>query len=182
MPRKLDPNGGESQHVSKSGYVTRFKIPSSPFQRIIDAAMKRKQLSLREAAKLIDVAPSSLWAWLHHERGVPGPKNFDPPAHIKAMSAKFGIPLADLQSAYEQSWKAQYEERSAGLPPTDGEKVVLDAFADFIEVIESDNRKSINRAKYLRLAKRFYSSAEQEAAIRRSHAPDSKTPPSDKNG
>ena len=100
MPRNMKH---KTTRTRADGYSYEFYAPHSPFQRLLDEAMERKQLSLRELGRLLEVAPSSLWLWLHHESGIPGARAFKPDKHIPALADHLSLDEDEIREAYDRS-------------------------------------------------------------------------------
>jgi DNA-binding XRE family transcriptional regulator len=90
-----------------------------------------------------------MWIWLHNENGFPHPKAFKSD-HLKRLSHRLGIPQRDIARAIDAS-RHLYTAREKPAPYR-----ALDAFREFIEIIEHDRRQTISRNYVLNLAKKFY--------------------------
>lgn len=175
MPKRI-PNDkdGKSVHKRQDGYEFEYYNPHSPFQRLVDTAIGRKQLSYRQAAAKIGVATSTLWTWLHNKNGFPAPRAFKADKHIPALATTLGLSEKEIKTALDAS-KMEFHDQAIPDPVA-----VQDAFADFIEILENMPGARLDKAKVVNLAKRQYAGAATE--IGESHAPGSKPSPPKKRG
>lgn len=172
MPKRLQTeNEAKSVHTRKDGFTYEYYNPHSPFQRLINSAMERKQLSLRDITGEIEVAPSTLWLWLHNKKGFPTGRSFDSKKHIPALSRILQVPQEMIKKSLDLS-KLEFSE---GLIPDP--MPLLDAFGDFITIVERMPGRNVSKDKLLNLARRLYAGASveiEEAPM--SRAPEQKSP------
>jgi len=141
--------------VPQCGRLIHYRNPHSPFQKLIDSARQRLRISVRELARRIHVSQSTLWIWLHNENGFPHPKAFKP-EHVERLNRVLRISKRAIERAVDAS-RHVYTAREKPLPHPP-----LDAFRNFIEIMEHDDRQTISRSYVVNLAKRLYSGAFHE--------------------
>jgi transcriptional regulator with XRE-family HTH domain len=135
----------------------RYVSPSSPFQKLIDAARVKQRLSGRElAAKIVvdgkPLSQSTLWIWLHSENGFPHPKAFKR-EHLRQLGRALRIPEQQIKDAIDAS-RLLYNSRENPMP-----RKTFDAFSHYIDILEHDSRRMISRGYVLNLAKTLYNGA-----------------------
>ena len=148
MPRLIGQRK-TARRVPPCGRLIPYFHPHSPFQKLIDTARHRRRLSVRELARRIRVSQSTLWIWLHNENGFPHPKAFKP-EHVARLSQTLGISKNAIQRAVDAS-RHIYTAREKPLPHH-----ALDAFRDFIGILEHDRRQTISRSYVMNLARKLY--------------------------
>ena len=174
MPRRIPNDGPSSEHHRQDGYTYRFYNPRSPFQRLIATAITRKSLSERSAAHKMEIPQSTLWLWLHNEKGYPASgRTFKPEIHIPAMARVLGLKEDEIRVSIDQS-RMEFHQSSLPDPAAS-----LNALDDLIAILDEMKSRTINRERILRIAKSLRAGANPEA---KSHAPASKKPSSRKSG
>ena len=182
MPKRIPNSPDEnpfSEHHRTDGYTARYYLPHSPFQKLIHAAMERKQLSLRGLAAELGIAPSSLWIWLHNENGFPGKRSFYPETHVPMLASILNLPEKEIEDAIDLS-RTYYAQKSIPAPGP-----ITGAFDDLIEILENRSGRTVNRDWIINLAKRLRAGAvaetvaSEESPIYHPEPPaPAKTPPS----
>ena len=154
MPRLITQRKSR-RRVPPCGRLIHYRVPHSPFQKLIDSARHRFRISVRDLARRIQVSQSTLWIWLHSENGFPHPKAFRP-EHVDRLSRTLKISKAAIRRAIDAS-RHLYTARERPTPhPT------LDAFASFIDILDNDRRQSISRSYIVNLAKKLYRGARRQ--------------------
>lgn len=157
MPKRIPTDkSAKSVHTRPGGYSLEYFNPHSPFQRLVAGAIERKQLSYRQAAAAIGIAPSTLWVWLHNSTGFPAARTFRPEKHLPAIAKALGVPRDILEKSIDLS-RLQF---TAGVIPDP--MPLLDAFADFIVILENTPGRTVNREKIIALARRLHAGASME--------------------
>jgi transcriptional regulator with XRE-family HTH domain len=151
MPRLITQRK-KRRRIPPCGRLIEYRSPHSPFQKLIDSARHRQRISVRELARRIRVSQSTLWIWLHNENGFPHPKAFKP-EHVERLSRSLKLSKRAIERAVDAS-RHVYTAREKPLPHPP-----LDAFRNFIEIMEHDRRQTISRSYVVNLAKRLYSGA-----------------------
>jgi transcriptional regulator with XRE-family HTH domain len=154
MPRLLTQRK-KQRPVPPCGRLINYLQPHSPFQKLIDSARQRQRMSVRELARRLDVSQSTLWIWLHNENGFPHPKAFKP-FHIERLGRALKLPRAAVERSLDAS-RHLYTAREDPAP-----HATLDAFRDFIDILDHDRRQTLSRGYILNLAKRLYSGAKRQ--------------------
>ena len=153
MPRLITQRKSR-RRVPPCGRLIHYRAPHSPFQKLIDSARHRLRISVRELARRIRVSQSTLWIWLHNENGFPHPKAFKP-EHLERLGRALSISKTAMQHAIDSS-RHLYTAREKPTP-----HAALDAFQNFIEIMEHDRRQTVSRSYVVNLAKRLYSGAKR---------------------
>ena len=138
-----------------------YHVPSSPFQKLIEAAKKEKHLSYRELGDALGVGHSIIWQWMHTQNGVPHEKSFKP-AHIDILSEVLKIPVPQIKKAFDAS---RHRFTAQGTPAP---VASTDALQGFITALENDHRIRISKEYVLNLAKTFLASAKSSDFSRKS--------------
>lgn len=176
MPKRLNTNTSKSVktvHKRSDGTEMRFYQPHSPFQRLLNAAIERKRLSLRAASELLGTNPTTLWAWLHNEPGYPGNKWSE--EILESMCRHLNLKRPDVEQAINAS-RVAYGEKAEPAPAP-----VASAFDDFIDVLKKMKGRRLDREPLLRLAERLRASAVSPAPVKKkSRAPRAKKRPDEK--
>lgn len=153
MPRLITQRKSR-RSVPPCGRLIHFRVPHSPFQKLIDAARKRRRISVRELARRIRVSQSTLWIWLHNENGFPHPKAFKSD-HLERLGRALSISKTAMQRAIDAS-RHLYTAREKPTP-----HAAVDSFQNFIDILEHDRRQTVSRSYVVNLAKRLYSGAKR---------------------
>lgn len=154
MPRLITQRKRRRQ-VPPCGRLINYRSPHSPFQKLIDSARHRLRISVRELARRIHVSQSTLWIWLHNENGFPHPKAFKP-EHAERLSRILNVSKRGIERAIDAS-RHLYTAREKPTP-----HAALDAFQDFIDIIEHDRRQTVSRSYVVNLARKLYSGAKRQ--------------------
>ena len=91
-----------------------------------------------------------MWIWLHNENGFPHPKAFKPVC-VERLSRVLQVSKTAIARAIDAS-RHLYTAREKPTPHH-----ALDAFGNFIEILEHDRRQTVSRGYVLNLAKRLHS-------------------------
>src|SRR6267143_6077113 len=137
MPRLISQRK-KPRRIPPCGRLIPYFHPHSPFQKLIDSARHRRRVSIRELARRIRVSQSTMWIWLHNENGFPHPKAFRA-QHIERLSRTLGVSKSAIHRAVDAS-RHLYTAREKPTP-----YVALDAFQNFIEILEHDRRQTVSR-------------------------------------
>lgn len=153
MP-KLLVNRKSPRKTPPCGRRIDYRVPHSPFQKLVEAERLRRGLSYADLAKTLSrpkskVDPSSIWIWTHSENGFPHPKSFTQ-ERMRALASTLEIPLPRMQEALDAS-RHLYTKRETPMPVA-----ASDAFGQFIETLENDKRQVIKKEYVLNLARRFH--------------------------
>ena len=151
MPRLLTQRK-HPRRVPPCGRLINYRNPHSPFQKLIDSARQRLRISVRELARKIHVSQSTMWIWLHNENGFPHPKAFKS-EHVQMLSRVLKIPKSAIERAVDAS-RHLYTAREKPVPHAS-----LDAFRDFIDILQHDRRQTVSRSYVLNLASKLYRGA-----------------------
>lgn len=172
MPKHIPTDKeGKSVHRRKDGYELEYFNPHSPFQRLISAAMARKQLSFRGLGQKIDVSATTLWAWLHNKNGFPSERSFVSATHIPQLARHLNLDEDTIRKSIDLS-RIQFSE---GLIPDP--LPLMDAFSDFIAILEEMPGDRVYKSKILTIARRMHAGAQLEVHGKMSRAPKSKNSP-----
>lgn len=93
-----------------------------------------------------------MWIWLHNENGFPHPKAFRS-THVGQLGRVLGLSNSAIAKAIDAS-RHIYTAREKPAP-----HATLDAFENFIDIMEHDRRLTISRGYVVNLAKRLYAGA-----------------------
>jgi hypothetical protein len=93
-----------------------------------------------------------MWIWLHNENGYPHPKAFSS-KQVGELGRVLGISKSAIAKAIDAS-RHVYTARERPAP-----HATLDAFENFIDIVEHDRRQTVSRSYVLNLAKRLYAGA-----------------------
>ncbi|HEX4639145.1 MAG TPA: hypothetical protein VH170_06645 [Chthoniobacterales bacterium] len=151
MPRLMTQRK-RARRVPPCGRLIPYFHPHSPFQKLIDTARRRRRISVRELARRIQVSQSTMWIWLHNKNGFPHPKAFSS-KHVGQLGRVLGLSKSAIAKAIDAS-RHVYTAREKPTP-----HATLDAFRNFVEIIEHDRRQTISRSYVVNLAKRLYAGA-----------------------
>jgi len=154
MPRLLTQRK-KQRRVPPCGRLINYFQPHSPFQKLLDSARQRQRIPVRELARRIDVSQSTLWIWLHNENGFPHPKAFRG-VHVERLSRALKLPKRAIERSIDAS-RHVYTARERPSP-----HATLDAFRDFIDILDHDRRQTLSRSYVLNLAKRLYTGAKRQ--------------------
>jgi transcriptional regulator with XRE-family HTH domain len=132
--------------------VIEYQQPTSPFQKLIEAARLKNGYSTRGLAADVGVNQSTLWIWLHSKNGFPAPKSFKE-QHLQSLSRLLHIPEQEIRSAIDAS-RLLYTPGE--IPPP---APSIDAFAAFIQILENDKRVRLLRSYVINLAKNLHAGA-----------------------
>jgi len=153
MPRLLGQRKAR-RRVPPCGRLIPFFLPHSPFQKLVDVARRRRRISIRELARRIRVSQSTMWIWLHNENGFPHPKAFSS-QQVTRLSQVLGLSRTSIARAIDAS-RHLYTAREKPTPHH-----ALDAFEDFIDILEHDRRQTLSRSYVVNLANKLYRGARQ---------------------
>ena len=154
MPRLITQRKTR-RRVPPCGRLIHYRSPHSPFQKLIDSARQRLRISVRDLAGRIHVSQSTMWIWLHNENGFPHPKAFKPD-HVERLNRVLKISKTGIERAIDAS-RHLYTAREKPTP-----HAAVDAFREFIEIIEHDRRQTVSRSYVVNLAKKLYSGAKRQ--------------------
>lgn len=93
-----------------------------------------------------------MWIWLHNENGFPHPKAFSS-QQVTRLSQVLGLSKAAIARAIDAS-RHLYTAREKPTP-----HYALDAFENFIDVLEHDRRQTLSRSYVVNLANKLYRGA-----------------------
>jgi transcriptional regulator with XRE-family HTH domain len=144
-----------SRRTPPCGRLIPYFHPHSPFQKLVDTARRRRRIAIRELARRIKVSQSTMWIWLHNENGFPHPKSFKP-QHVGRLGQTLGLSKNAIQRAVDAS-RHIYTAREKPIPHQ-----ALDAFGDFIDILEHDRRQTVSRSYVVNLAKKLYRGAKRQ--------------------
>jgi hypothetical protein len=151
VPRLITQRKGQ-RRIPPCGRLINYLLPHSPFQKLIDSARRKARVSVRGLARRIRVSESTMWIWLHNENGFPHPKAFKS-EHVARLALSLGLSKSEIHRAIDAS-RHLYTAREKPAP-----HATLDAFRDFIDILEHDRRQNISRSYVLNLARRLYRGA-----------------------
>ena len=151
MPRLITQRKAR-RRVPPCGRLINYVPPHSPFQKLIDWARHRSKISVRELARRIHVPQSTMWIWLHNENGFPHPKAFKP-EHVERLSRALNLSKTAITRAIDAS-RHLFTGREKPMP-----HATVDAFRNFIEILEHDRRQTVSRSYLLNLATKLYKGA-----------------------
>jgi len=93
-----------------------------------------------------------MWIWLHNENGFPHPKAFKP-EHVERLSRALNLSKTAITRAIDAS-RHLFTAREKPMP-----HATVDAFRNFIEILEHDRRQTVSRSYLLNLATKLYKGA-----------------------
>ena len=93
-----------------------------------------------------------MWIWLHNENGFPHPKAFRA-KHVQQLNRTLGISKKAIARAIDAS-RHLYTAREKPTPHH-----TLDAFENFIDILEHDRRQTLSRNYVVNLANKLYRGA-----------------------
>ncbi len=134
--------------TGKSGRTIVYGEPQSPFQKLIEAARKKKGLSIHELALLIERNKGSVWIWLHNKNGFPSTMSCKP-KHIKKLSKALDLPEAEITAALDAS-RHLYTPRETPMPVAE-----VHAMREFIETLKAGKTPYLKRSTVINLAESF---------------------------
>jgi transcriptional regulator with XRE-family HTH domain len=159
MPKLIidrrNPRPRKGPKAPPCGRVIPFFEPHSPFQRLIDARRRERELSTRALAKEIGVPPSNVYVWLHGKNGFPYPRSF-PPATLRKLASVLDLPASDIEKSIDAS-RLLYSQKEIPMPLAS-----RDAFKRFIGVLQNDRRQTVTLSYVINLARTMYNGATGE--------------------
>ena len=124
-----------------------YVAPTSPWQKLVDAARIKLGLSFEDIATAIDGNKGSVWIWFHNKNGYPHPKSFT----AERATALYRVLKLDphvAATALDAS-RHLYTAKETPMPFK-----AVNAFAQFIEAIEQIKQQRIYRSTILNIARR----------------------------
>lgn len=159
MPRLIHKRK-KPNPVPRCGRRIVYVSPHSPFQKLIESARLKRDMSVKELADRISdltrresaLNPGSLWIWLRTTNGYPHPKSATK-TRLAALARVLRIPLPRLQESLDAS-RHLFTDRELGEP-----KESQRAMEQFIEIIRNDKRATMPRSRVLNLAESLLESS-----------------------
>ena len=124
-----------------------YVAPSSPWQKLVDAARTKLGLSFEDLATAIEGNKGSVWIWFHTKNGFPHPKSFTAD-RAAALYRVLKLDPSVAARALDAS-RHLYTDKETPVPFK-----TVNAFAQFIESIESISQQRIYKSTILNIARR----------------------------